>query len=793
MRNLLFEPSDAIEPQYSFYSYIRTECSYRTVLCSAHGGRSLDKGTRSPAQASKLQVAGELINNIFQAHALEKSALQTRKDVPSQPSAVTAEKHQTAAAEFAKATEGIGDYEALRVLRLLEEHHRKLAAIVKDAGNERKDRGVQSVEDGDQGRKDPADGGESLPRENNGLGRRKATEKKILGPQQETSEADASGAQNVHQDNAFSSDASTQKSTLPSKPSKQAPESLTSPRSRRTTQQTAPTNTKTSTSPNAQRKLVRESSSSIAGNLASARGIPTVQQKEARRALRQSQQVLGAGSRQDTSNKDVEKEKPVGSTGSPLSPNGKDELAQADQNDEKSDARPVEAPSKEAGDAEQQVASMPGSAPEMAEDPFNRFYTTFGGLMSKISAPLAFAGLPLTGDSEDPNPKFFTSSAPTTSRGATKQQHQPRTSTAPRHLTPENPTKRETEDSLLNKVYSKAALRALLSDDRGPSTQNMHESFYVVPHSGGTVSYANILSSHRRSDSHSDPATQQKREQDVAEHFVDARESQRRNSCIPATDSANAAQNKPLPTPTGGASNGPQAGTSTKTLEELTLENASLKQLTDNLSKRLYMWERDSQRQTEAMRASIRYMNMSSSQQQQQHQRAAGEGKFAGEGNSEGSPLGSPEQQEDSAGKEKSGDGQTERMKELEERVVKSEREMQRAVRENEKLKTVVGRYREKWEKLKEGARTRREGGGAVVDTGGRDVGRDTPDLSEDKAPTTTGKVVEDPGAQEKTRESDGLGVGTQGVLATDAAKSPGKPAAAAKAAPTVDDEHDEE
>ncbi|KAI5286824.1 hypothetical protein KEM52_001852, partial [Ascosphaera acerosa] len=29
------------------------------------------------------------------------------------------------------------------------------------------------------------------------------------------------------------------------------------------------------------------------------------------------------------------------------------------------------------------------------DDPFDRFYATFGGIISKISAPLAFAGLPL--------------------------------------------------------------------------------------------------------------------------------------------------------------------------------------------------------------------------------------------------------------------------------------------------------------------------------------------------------------------------------------------------------------
>ncbi len=38
-------------------------------------------------------------------------------------------------------------------------------------------------------------------------------------------------------------------------------------------------------------------------------------------------------------------------------------------------------------------------------------------------------------------------------------------------------------------------------------------------------------------------------------------------------------------------------------------------------------------------------------------------------------------------------------------------KEIERMGRENEKLKGVVGRYRERWEKLKEGARTRRQPG----------------------------------------------------------------------------------
>lgn len=39
-----------------------------------------------------------------------------------------------------------------------------------------------------------------------------------------------------------------------------------------------------------------------------------------------------------------------------------------------------------------------------------------------------------------------------------------------------------------------------------------------------------------------------------------------------------------------------------------------------------------------------------------------------------------------------------------------AQKDLEKYGRENEKLKTVVMRYRERWEKLKEGARVRREG-----------------------------------------------------------------------------------
>ena len=55
----------------------------------------------------------------------------------------------------------------------------------------------------------------------------------------------------------------------------------------------------------------------------------------------------------------------------------------------------------------------------------------------------------------------------------------------------------------------------------------------------------------------------------------------------------------------------------------------------------------------------------------------------------------------------------------LEEEMRKQKKESERMGRENEKLKGVVGRYRERWEKLKEGARTRRLPAGPAGAAGG--------------------------------------------------------------------------
>jgi len=272
------------------------------------------------------------------------------------------------------------------------------------------------------------------------------------------------------------------------------------------------------------------------------------------------------------------------------------------------------------------------------DDAFQKFYSTFGCLLSKLSAPLAFAGLPLVPQEDAESAKqdrLSSKRAPTISP--------------------------ETSHADVEKMFSKAAMRAV-KEQNGPISgfRGVQESFCVVPAAGGTASYANILS---RTDRHGRrhaplPAL----DDDSGDHFVDASET-------------------PQPSSPRSARRGVHIR-SNKTVEELEIENASLKQLTENLNDRLYEWEKNAQKQTSVLQQSIRSL-----QSYQSH------GSRAREATSQTEQSPSAEE-----------------LLHLQEQHDATLREMERYARENEKLKTVVMRYRERWEKLKEGARVRREG-----------------------------------------------------------------------------------
>jgi hypothetical protein len=297
------------------------------------------------------------------------------------------------------------------------------------------------------------------------------------------------------------------------------------------------------------------------------------------------------------------------------------------------------------------AAGLPENAPTRgtldvsvasSDDGFSRFYSAFGSIINKISAPLAFAGLPLISEEqpEEQNAPLPPLEMPPQKRIRVRQSAS--TSTEPD----------------LQKLYSKAALRAVAREG-----QSTNESFYVVPTSGHTASYASILSfadkEKRRMEASAHVPMGNLPEDPDEDDFVDARESQMPHS--PALKR--------------------RAGKSStdNMVEELYLENKSLKDMIDLLSKRLHAFESMSQNTGMRLAESMRLMRP-------------------------GSPLTSVS---------KLGTSEEAQVKEIRE----LKQQNQALLRQNEELdrsytkaRANLVRYREKWDQLKAGAKARRAG-----------------------------------------------------------------------------------
>lgn len=298
----------------------------------------------------------------------------------------------------------------------------------------------------------------------------------------------------------------------------------------------------------------------------------------------------------------------------------------------------------------------------ITEEPFQRFYSTFGGLISKLSAPLAFAGLPLG----TPEPPSHTDATKRKSSADTRLDH---------HQAISDRTSTSTEPDV-NRLFSRAALRAVRDGNGG--TGSTAESFYVVPTTGGTVSYAGILS-------RAEKEARRNSGDEGDEDFVDARE----------TPSSPELRHSMVGTKGKTRRSGDSKLTSLqnpKTLEELQMENQALKHLSDTLSKRLHMWEVNAQSSSVALQQSLRAMHY----QSPEHQSLPS-----------GSTATSPITPVPAAPPMTDHD---QRIKDLEELVRSSEKDLEQAGRENKKLRSDLGKWNERWEKLKEGAKTRRAG-----------------------------------------------------------------------------------
>ncbi|KAI0542958.1 hypothetical protein GGR58DRAFT_496424 [Xylaria digitata] len=480
---------------------------------------------------------------------------------------VAINEHTRAAGEFANAAKDTTSVEALRTLKLLEQHHRRLSELLQAP------------------LKPPSS--------------------------QVSAEADSQEDEKEEAHSAADPTTISAKSSLNEKGVPPKPTLLKQPK-----------------------YPARDLGASIASNLASARGIrskyrsqplsPSVSNTEAPGSLEGASKKVASRSRMQ------------------------DML----DNSDKTSALP--SPDRNAGIVEDSSSrGVSDSSAASNDEGFSRFYSAFGSIINKISAPLAFAGLPLISEEQSDE-----QSPPPPPEITTQKRIRVRHSTS-------NSTELD-----IQKLYSKAALRAVARE--GHST---NDSFYVVPTSGHTASYASILSfadkEKRRMEASAHATMGNLPEEPDEEDFVDARESQMTHS------------------PTLKRKAG--KGNNDNIVEELYLENKSLKDMIDLLSKRLHAFESMSQNSGMRLAESMRLMRP-------------------------GSPL---------SAAAKPGVPEEVFMREINE----LKQQNQALVRQNEELersytkaRANLVRYREKWDQLKAGAKARRAGGAQgnseIVDEG---------------------------------------------------------------------------
>lgn len=482
---------------------------------------------------------------------------------------VAINEHALAAGEFARAASGSGNAEALRTLRLLEQHHQRLSELLR------------------------------YPSENPPAAT--ATPDPEV---QDNTQKPVSTSAAVAELRASKSDLVLLHSSSPLR----TPPSLQHPR----------------------RLPPRDMSSSIASNLATARGIRANYTRQPLSPSVSAQQA--PGTLESLPRRDGKRSKVPASIPEYAAPSWIPPTSVSQKSEVKVSEPLIEAPAASA-----------------ADEGFSKF---FENILSKLSAPLAFAGLPLTVE-ESPAP-VVTEPAAFNKRRTAKSNER-------------------TSSPDLTKYISRAALRATT---QGALSGN--DSFYVVPTTGGTVSYAHILSFDQKERRRLAASIHSENTEIFADpeedDFVDARET---------------------PMPPSPATSRRSFGRSVTSrdvenkVEELEIENQSLKSCIDKLTNRLHAFEMSSQQNTFALQESMRLIRDSSPARPD----------IPGRGD----------------------ETLKRRLTELEERVALDGREVERLTKANDRLNIVIDRYRDRWEKLKAGAKTRREG------TAGKETGKDGP------------------------------------------------------------------
>lgn len=350
------------------------------------------------------------------------------------------------------------------------------------------------------------------------------------------------------------------------------------------------------------------------------------------------------------------------------------------------------AKSKDTLKQQKDSGTLPPASPP-AEDNFRRFYSAFGGIISTISAPLAFTSLPL-------NP------TPPAPAAEPLKEEKPR----PKSNTRSSEASRTVKSSVpdLAALIGKPALRALREDGSAPMGPN--ESFYLVP---GTASYASILQNNKDAQNqHMNSIEEGSGSMKGSSHeeFVDARE----DVGPPSPTKARHARTRSGSGVTPQRSIPAGRGSGLKTMEELALENETLKNLVDKQAKRIQMWELNSQNSFNALAQSFRARGPGS--------RGPSDPSTLAQALSQGSnavpALPSPpilSSQPTSPGPRPDSDT-ARRIADLEALLASQTAKVddlmsnnERLVKQNEKNNQVIGRYREQWEKLKAGARKKEQ------------------------------------------------------------------------------------
>ncbi|KAK1674688.1 hypothetical protein BDP55DRAFT_583758 [Colletotrichum godetiae] len=546
-------------------------------------------------------------SSLVKAHDHAKAASNAQHQ---SETTVAINEHALAAGEFANAARATSSIEALRTLKLLEEHHQRLAELLK------------------------------IPYDRRAAAASQNPSSETIDEKQESQASDAT------------SDVSSPDDGRTKSGSGQQPTGAGSP--------VAAVKGVPSLAAQQRRYPSREMTSSIASNLASARGIrgsrnrsqpipPSVTNDQAPGNM--EVQARRDGSRTKMQNVLDQSGKPgwIPPTGTNDSPRRESEPKKAEE-----------------------VASP------TSDDGYSRFYSTFGNIINRLSAPLAFAGLPLI--TEESSLSSTSSSIP-----EPHAEMPPEPAPAKRNRLKPSPAAPAEPD--LSKIYSRATLRAI-------SANNPNDSFYVVPTSGHTMSYANILNF----------ADKEKRRLEASLHsgvgvggggsgagdslieddeddFVDARES----PSVMAPTSPGVRRRNAKPRTEQNLKN---------TVEELYLENRGLKDMLDKLSKRLHAFEATAQNSSLALAESIRLRRPGS---------PATAGVTTTTPFTTGGGVGA------GVGMSSTDAVLKARNKELEEQMAMAMQRMEALEKENRTMARTLEKYREKWEKLKAGAKARRQ------------------------------------------------------------------------------------